>query len=291
MSSSQPPAAISRKLEQTLAQWRHWQCDPPLPGAPHIERPINGGLSNYNFLVSAAEQRYVVRIDGINPNRHGLNRQVEFVALQSAGRAGLSPLPRYFNPELGALVCDHIEADEEQTTDPVRLAQLCRQIHALPPRRHKLDLPARIRRYENLLQRSRSLLPIEAVRTAVHAALDHSDDPALPTVLCHNDLLPANLLRSGGQLLALDWEYCAMGKPWFDLAVASGGQMMNRDDCDRFLGHYLQREVGTEDRHQLQRHLAIYRYIELLWHLTEAPEDRAEAELRARLPLVEQALS
>jgi thiamine kinase-like enzyme len=247
-------------------------------------------LSNHNFLVSAAQRRFVIRIDGVIPHRHGLNRQAEFAALQSAASAGIAPFPRYFNPELGALVSDYIAPDPEQTLESKELASLCRRIHALPARRHRLDLPGRIRRYETLLQRADKQLPPITVRTAIEALSEKSADLDAPAVLSHNDLLPANLIRSAGKLYAIDWEYCAMGNPWFDLAVVCAGQSYTGDKSNRFLEHYLQRKVTEGDREKLQSHSAIYRYIELLWHLTEKNPDEAASELQFRLPAVEREL-
>ena len=38
--------------------------------------------------------------------------------------------------------------------------------------------------------------------------------------LCHNDLTPGNLMSHGDQLIAIDWEYAAMGSRYFDVAIA-----------------------------------------------------------------------
>ena len=251
---------------------------------------MDGGLSNHNFLVSAAGQRYVVRIDGVNPNRHGLNRQVEFLALQSASAAGLAPAPRYFNPELAVIVCDYLPPDPIQQPAAADLAFLCRQIHSLPGRHHRLDLPGRVRRYESLLQRAAKPMPPKGIRKAIEEKLSQSTALNVPATLCHNDLLPANLIISGGKLLALDWEYVAMGNPWFDLAVACAGQKYNPEQMDYFLSHYLNRDPDDSDRKQLKLFGVLYRYIELLWHLEQLPADAADAHLQSHLPLVEREL-
>ena len=47
------------------------------------------------------------------------------------------------------------------------------------------------------------------------------------SVLCHNDLLRANRIYSGGKLWAIDWEYCAMASPWYDIAVIVNGDALN----------------------------------------------------------------
>ena len=104
------PRHVRLKLAQALGQWRHWRCDPPLQSMPEVVRVLGSGLSNHNVLVRC-EASYVVRIDGINPAHHGLNRQTEWRAIESAAAAGLAPRPRYFNPELGCLVCDYLPPD------------------------------------------------------------------------------------------------------------------------------------------------------------------------------------
>ncbi|MFV8818223.1 choline kinase family protein [Haliea sp. E17] len=278
------------RLGKALGQWQHWQTSSPPGAAPEVEQALDGGLSNFNFLVHSAGQRFVVRIDGVHPGRHGLSRSAEWQILRSAWRAGIAPEPCYFNPELGVLVCRYLPADTLQAHSLADLAILLRCIHALPARHYRLDLAERVARY--------------------HGQLRHGDLPALPAghlhaiehclaqssgharrVLCHNDLIAANLLRSGGRLYALDWEYSAMGDPWFDLAGAALGQDLAAGEDTDFLGHYLGASPDPAQRAALQGRRVLCRYIELLWYLLEAPESDASAVLALRLPLLEQELA
>jgi len=146
------PGNIRLRLEQTLAQWRHWDCDPVLPGAPRMVAVLGPGLSNVSVLVEAG-RRFVVRIDGIDPAAHSLNRQGEWQGLGPACAAGLAPVPRYFNPHLGSLVCDYLQPDERQPLIIPDIAQLLRGIHQLPPRHQRLDLAERLLGYEKRLAR------------------------------------------------------------------------------------------------------------------------------------------
>jgi thiamine kinase-like enzyme len=86
------------------------------------------------------------------------------------------------------------------------------------------------------------------------------------SVLCHNDLLRANRLHSAGRLWAIDWEYCAMGDPWFDLAVVATGDQLDGAQRTALLKAYLHREPTSDDYLNLHRHNCVYRYLELLWH-------------------------
>jgi hypothetical protein len=109
------PRPVQLKLEQTLAQWQHWQLPAPLPERPTAVTLLGDGLSNYSVQVASGDLHFVVRIDGIIPSQHGLNRQIEWRALSNAAAAELAPTPRYFNPDLGTLVCDFLPPDARQT--------------------------------------------------------------------------------------------------------------------------------------------------------------------------------
>lgn len=279
--SSQLPAAIARKVEQTLAQWRHWQGDSPLPGAPHICEHLEGGASNHSVLAEAAGEQFIIRIDGINPARNGLNRQVEWSALKQAHQAGIGPRPRYFNPDIGALVCDYLPADEQQTLDTDSVAALLRAIHSLAPLHFKMDPLERMQRYERQLEKTDSAWTREIVALAprMHILARESALQGQPC-LCHHDLNRSNLLRSGGRLYALDWEYSAMGNPLFDLTVVLDDTGL---DSHQLMASYLGREPTSTDWQSLQTQQDVARYLELLWYATGQDEARAGVDIGALL--------
>ena len=262
------PRNIRLRLEQTLAQWRHWQCAHALPGAPRVVRVLAPGLSNFTVLVESG-QRFAVRIDGIRPGLHGLHRQGEWRALLAASRARLSPVPRYCNPELGSLVCDYLEPDARQGLVIADVAALLRNIHRLPTRHSRLDLRERIARYtRQLALRDAALAAAVAPwRRGVVELLDAPRRQPRTAVLCHNDLLRANRIYSSGKLWALDWEYCATGSPWYDLAVVVGGDGLDTTQSGALLEAYLARTPLPAEHQSLQRYTCIYRYLELLWYL------------------------
>lgn len=280
------------KLEQTLAQWPHWQCSPPLTAAPSMVRILDPGISNHSILVES-DRQFVVRLDGLNPSANGLSRQAEWSTLQAAHKAGIAPCPRYFNPELGSLVCDYLAPDDTQRVDAAEVGRLLRAIHALPPRHHRLDLAERILRHEKQLEH-RGLAPGDALRRCrapVSALLDEISRQPLATALCHNDLLRANRLYSGGSLWALDWEYCAMASPWYDIAVVVHGDSLSREDEDALLHAYLGRAPTEQERRWLHQYGCIYRYLELIWYLAlETPvlgADVVDARTSALVNLLE----
>ncbi|GAB3286929.1 phosphotransferase [Parahaliea aestuarii] len=261
------------RLARVLSQWRHWDCDPPLPAEPTVAAELGPGFSNSSYKVSSADGRlFTIRLDGVDPAHHGISRQAEWRALHSAHRAGIAPRPRYFNPDLGALVYDYLALDAEREHNTADVARLLRSIHALPPLHHRLDLGERTTRYR------RHCTPGHRLAQAL-AAIDHTIDEVLAwqrgqnnLCLCHNDLLAANRIVSGGRLQALDWEYCAMGSPWFDLAVVCAGDELGRAGCEELLANYLLRQPAQRDWQQLATYALLYHHIEVLWFADTSPE-------------------
>jgi thiamine kinase len=290
------PRTVQYKLDQTLAQWPQWQCTPALTRSPEPVRALGPGVSNHTILVESTRQ-FVVRIDGLVPAAHGLNRQVEWHTLRAAHSAGLAPCPRYFNPDLGSLVYDYLPPDATQPTDAAAVGRLLRAIHALPSRRHRLDLAERILRYEKQLEHRGVALgdTLRACHESVTDLLHQIGRQGAQTVLCHNDLLRANRLYSGGSLWALDWEYCAMASPWYDIAVVVHGDDLSAPDADALLIAYLDRTPTDGERKQLHRYGCIYRYLELIWYLAlETPvlgADAVDARSSALAHLLEQRFS
>ena len=285
------PGNIRLKLGQTLAQWRHWDCDNPLPAQPVVVSVLTAGQSNFSVLVESGD-RFVVRIDGINPAAHSLNRQGEWHSLAAAHRAGLAPRPRYFNPELGSLVCDYLLPDPSQPLDIPAVANLMRGIHRLPARHQRLDLPERMLSYEKrLAHRNPSrLAQLAPCRPAVMEALADAGDGNHPLVLCHNDLLQANRVYSDTRLFALDWEYSAMGDAWYDLAVVVAGDALDAGAAEALLAAYLDRPVESTELHRVMQYGCAYRYLELLWYLAQDHAGPGEQQLLAKLALLKENL-
>lgn len=285
------PAPVSLRLEQALGQWQQWRVTAPLPEAPRVLQPLGRGLSNHSFLLASGERRFVLRLDGINPATNGLSRQLEWRILQQAHAAGMAPAPRYCNPELGALVCDYLVADDSNTDDPAAVARLLQRIHDLPAVHARLDLAERCRRSEHSLRQGQPdrWQALRSAAAGIAALLPRLATSGGPLRLCHNDLLRANRLGHDGRLWAVDWEYAAMGPIWFDLAAVTAGDEWTDSAVTALLHAYLGRAPLPGEKERLLGFECAYRYLELLWYLL-APEPpsadylaRKRATLEARL--------
>jgi thiamine kinase len=253
------PQPVRLRLEQALAQWRHWTPAPDKQ--PRPLQVLADGLSNTSVRVAAGSRDWVVRIDGIAPAKIGLNRSAEWRSLQLAAVAGLSPVAVYQNPQLGVLVTGFQPADTslpEQRRDLAATAELLRGIHAMPRVKFRLDPLDRARHYLHLLGADG---PAESLVCACERLARRAFKP----VLCHNDLLRANRLWSGGRLLALDWEYVAVGDPFFDLAVIIEGDELSESDSASLVQAWLQRDPSEEEQARLADNQLAYRELSSLW--------------------------
>ena len=86
--------------------------------------PLGGGITNVNFTVEDAGERYVVRI-GEDIPVHGVYRVNELAAARAAHAAGISP--EIVHAEPGALVMRWVDGrtlDPADVRDPARLGRV-----------------------------------------------------------------------------------------------------------------------------------------------------------------------
>jgi thiamine kinase-like enzyme len=221
---------------------------PELAGRELTLRPLSGGITNRNFLVTASgtTKRWVIRLAGNDTHLLGISREVEHAATVAAAGVGVGPeVTAFIRPE-GYLVTHFIDgapvpAEEVRRPETLRrIADSLRRIHdgpAIPG----LFVPLRIVEVYRALALARSVrIPPEY---EVAAAIGRRIELALlsaPLELrpCHNDLLNANLIDDGARIRIVDWEYAGMGDPFFDLGNLSANNGLTPDDDATLLGAY-----------------------------------------------------
>lgn len=214
----------------------------PLWDGPIEIRPLDGGITNKNFVVHRrAGGSVVVRLADDIPD-HGILRFNEVAAARAAFAAGLSPEVIAAGP--GFLVTRFLNG-RPLTSEEVRApANLPRIVDLL--RRCHTDIPKHfrgpalifwvfqvIRSYAGLLVDDGSRLAPELPRLlAVTEELERTVGP-VEIVFGHNDLLPGNLFDDGERLWLLDWDYAGFNTGLFDLAnLASNNGFSARDEAD-----------------------------------------------------------
>ena len=97
-----------------------------------------------------------------------------------------------------------------------------------------------------------------AAHLAEAQRLSRQMTPFHPT-LCHNDLLPANIIDNGQALWLVDWEYAGIGNPLFDIASFSSNSQLS-DDLEAAL---IEAYTGTVDE-RVRREVRILKTVSLL---------------------------
>jgi thiamine kinase-like enzyme len=235
--------------------------------------PLNGGITNVNFLAEDDTGRYVVRIGDDIPV-HQILRFNELAASQAAHAAGVSPAVRH--AEQGALVLDFIAGRTYAAQDVQQDLDAC---IALIARAHR-DIPKYlrgpvlsfwvfhvIRDYANRLiaENSRHAPTIAALLTKAEA-LEKAVGP-VDIVFSHNDLLPANFMRDESRLWLIDWDYAGFNSPLFDLGGLAANNGLTPDQETHLLTAYFDRQPDLSLRHRYAAMKAASALRETLWSM------------------------
>ena len=150
--------------------------------------------------------------------------------MRAAAAAGLAPDVIAVDAEAGILLTDYraaarvwSAADAREPRNIERVAALLRELHALRVRAPAFAAESIARGYIAELSagvyvgRTRFDAGEQAWVDELLERARHYDAAYPPTVLCHNDLVSANVLDDG-RLVLVDFEYAARSAPVLDLA-------------------------------------------------------------------------
>ena len=219
--------------------------------------PLDGGITNRNFLVQDGARKAVVRIGNDIPE-HQIMRFNELAASKAAHAAGVSPA--VIHHQDGLLVIDFIEGRTLAAADFSNNAVLDQAI-ALIARAHR-DIPTHlrgpalmfwvfhvIRDYAATLQLAGSPHAPKLKKLLGESATLEAAVGPVDLVFGHNDLLPANFLHDGNRLWLIDWDYAGFNSPLFDL----GGLAANNALTQAQETHMLERYFGHSTTPAVQR--------------------------------------
>ncbi len=183
--------------------------------------PLGGGISNHNFRVEDAGEKFMVRI-GEDIEVHNVLRRFELAASRAAAAAGISPA--VVHSEQGAIVFRFVEgrtltpADVREPAMLERILPLVRRCHVEIPKHFRGPAPIFwvfqvIRDYGLRLREEGSRMAQELPRLLAAAEGLEKAVGAIELVFGHNDLLAANLIDDGQRLWLVDWEYGGFNSP------------------------------------------------------------------------------
>ncbi len=186
---------------------------------------LAGGISNLNYRVDVDGESFVVRVCGKDLELLGVNRPHEYECNVIAAEVGVAPEVIDFFPDLGSLITRFIDgkkipAEQIGTHENIqRVARSIRRLHGARPFPSTFSAFRTVQDYRRTAERLGAPMPanIDEMFTwaaQMEAAMVRNGPPQ--HVSCHNDLLNENFIDDGA-IRIIDYEYAAMGDPFFDL--------------------------------------------------------------------------
>ncbi len=243
--------------------------------------PLSGGLTNENYLVEAAGERFVMRIPGQSTELLSIDRANEVHNTKAAASTGIGPRVLEHVPGLDVLVLEFIpgptmSARTLQSREMAsRMASSFLRLHGSPRFLKDFDMFRLIEDYLGIVDEHavtipegyRDRLPVVAkIERAVIVG-------ALPQVPCHNDLLCENFIDDGETLRIVDFELSGNNDPCFDLGNTAQEAELSQELRAALCAAYF----GRADAQQLARMNLFALMSDVGWTLWGAIQARISA--------------
>lgn len=250
--------------------------------------PLPGSSSSRSYRVETASEALVVRLNAPRADPVlSLGREHDLLA--AVASAGIGPDVVGIDPARKALVLRFVDAktwtppDVRVPRNIERAAALLRRLHAIhaacrpfEPDRDAALYCARARQQGRLEARDRALVDeLEALALRVARRAE-------PRVLCHNDLVAANVLDTGG-LLLVDFEYAVTAPAIVDLASLAAMNDFGTAERAMLLTAYYGAEGAAQNAEALAELMRLHDLLAYFWALS-AESDAAFAK---RAPFAE----
>ena len=215
-------------------------------------KPIDGGLTNQNFLVTDGDKKYFARI-GKDIQEHLIFRTNEISASKAASLAGIAP-KLIFAGE-GIIIFEYIKSitfNSELVIQKIdKIIKLIKNIHDEIPNFISGDPPLFwvfhvVKNYVNFLKNNNS--PYLNLLNELVDKSSQLNKLASPydIVFCHNDFLPANFIENKSKIWVVDWEYAGFNTPLFDLGGLASNNNFTYEQEIYLLENYNEKKVDDE---------------------------------------------
>ncbi|BCB87673.1 phosphotransferase [Phytohabitans suffuscus] len=211
------------QVEDVLGRVAVWS------GQPVTHRPLTGGLSHHIWRVDVRGRSYVLRVlePAVSAAGLGVPPPLEIENTRLAAESGAGARVYEVLPDVPALVLEFLPgrtldaASVRQAGTIPRIAAACRVLHAGPRFGNDFDIIGKLYELLDVCRHNDLRLPdgyLERLSTVEHVRAALGVLP-LPTVPCHNDLLPENFIADerSGDIRIVDYQLSGNNDPTFEL--------------------------------------------------------------------------
>jgi thiamine kinase-like enzyme len=235
---------------------------------------LAGGVNRRSVRVAVAGGQWVVRLP------HGgaaslLDLATEARVTAAAALAGVAPPLVGADPQTGVLATEYFSGARpwdppaaRRTANVERIAKLLVRLHAVAVDVPPYSATSVAEGYLTALATDRAGAGRGAIEPRWAAELvglaERYDAAYPPSVLCHNDLVAANVLDAG-DLKLVDFEYAVLGAPILDLAGLAAMNDYTAAQCERLLNTYYRNCAAPFAPDELRGVVRMLRLIAFFW--------------------------
>ncbi len=187
----------------------------------HIVMRLEGGMSNYTYVVESQNKKYTYRVPGKFAEKF-VDREEEWANIQEVNRLGLNNITEYVEIRSGEKLAEYVEGTIMSTTDVVSYNAMSvaalKKIHGSDMKFKDYDAFGRLDADQNYCLETGFVFPQEYHDLRKKLDAIRATQTNVPKVPCHCDYQPTNLVISGDKLYVLDWEFAGMNDPFYDIA-------------------------------------------------------------------------
>ena len=222
----------------------------------HIVMRLEGGMSNYTYVVESLGKKYTYRVPGKFAEKF-VDRVDEWHNIQEVDRLGINNVTTHVELLSGEKMAEYIEGTIMSTTDIISYNKMSvealKSIHNSNLQFKDYNAFGRLDDYERYCRETGFTHPQDYKDLRNRLNELRKDYLNVPNVPCHCDYQPTNLVISGDKLYVLDWEYAGMNDPYYDIACYGNAGF---DKALALLETYLGHKPNEEELKHLSFHRA-----------------------------------
>ena len=206
-----------------------------------IVKRLEGGMSNYTYVVECEGKQYTYRVPGKYAERF-VDRNEEWDNIQKVEKLGVNNETVYVELRTGEKLAVYVEGTIMSNTDIVSYNEMSaaalKKLHESDLQFEEYNAFGRLDNYEKYCIELGFTHPQEYIdlRNRLNAMRDTYKD--IKHVPCHCDYQPTNLVIDGEKLYILDWEFAGMNDPYYDIACyGNAGFDKALSLLEAYLGH------------------------------------------------------
>lgn len=221
-----------------------------------IVKRLEGGMSNYTYVVEIAEKKYTYRVPGKYAERF-VNREDEWYNIQQINTLDLNNVTTYVEIQSGEKIAEYVEGTVMSDTDIVSYndlsVQALKKLHQSNLVLKDYNAFGRLDDDERYCREMGFVHPEKYVKLREKLEKMRSAYTEIKLVPCHCDYQPTNLVLSKDKLYVLDWEFAGMNDPFYDIACYGNAGF---DKALALLAAYVGHEPTKEECQRLYYHRA-----------------------------------